>query len=96
MRENIEVKCDAIAGVLNQMLEDGRLVRRRKGKQKVLWSLAGNGKRERIIDEDKPPKTGSRFVTASQISERNGNRLVSINTRAYPVENKPLPISPPL
>ena len=95
LRENIEVKCDTIAGVLNQMLEDGRLVRRRKGRQKVLWSLAGNGKRERIKDEDKPPKTGSRFSTGSQKSERNGNRLVSINSRAYPVENKPVPVSPP-
>ena len=95
LRENIEVKCDTIAGVLNQMLEDGRLLRRRKGRQKVLWSLAGNGKRERIKDEDEPPKTGSRFKTGSQKPERNGNRLDSMNSRAYPVENKPVPVSPP-
>ena len=95
LRENIEVKCDTIAGVLNQMLEDGRLVRRRKGKQTVLWSLADNGKRERIKDEGKPPKTGSRFSTGSQKSESNGNRLDSINSIAYPVENKPVPVSPP-
>ena len=31
---------DTIAGVLNQMLEEGRLIRRRKGKQNVLWSRA--------------------------------------------------------
>ena len=31
---------NTIAGVLNQMLEEGRLIRRRKGKQKVLWSRA--------------------------------------------------------
>ncbi len=95
LRENIEVKSDTIAGVLNDMLEDGRLVRRRKGKQKVLWSLAGNGKQEQTKDEDKPPETGSRFKTGSQKSERNGNRLVSMNTRTYPVENKPVPVSPP-
>ena len=95
LRENIEVKCDSIAGVLNEMLEDGHLVRRRKGKQKVLWSLADNGKRERIKDEGKPSETGSRFKTGSQKSERNGNRLVSMNTKTCPVENKPVPVSPP-
>ena len=64
------------------MREYVRLIRRRKGEQKVLWSLAGNGKQERIKNEDKPLKTGSRFSTGSQKSERNGNRLVSLNTIA--------------
>ena len=45
LRERIEVKCDAIIGALNMMREDD-LVRRRKRRQKVLWSLAGNGERE--------------------------------------------------
>ena len=67
MRENIEVKCDAIAGVLNQMLEDGRLVRRRKGKQKVLWSLAEDGNLKQMKSAEKPPET------ASQISEKTGS-----------------------
>ena len=87
LRENIEIRCDTIAGVLNGMLEEGRLLRRRKGKQKVLWSLAENGKRERIRDEDKALKTGSRFQTGSQKPDRNGNRLVSMNSRTCPVEN---------
>ena len=95
LRENIEVKCDTIAGVLNRMLEDGRLLRRRKGRQKVLWSLADNGKRDHTRDKDKPPQTGSRFSTGSQESERNPNRSVPMNSTAYPVENKPVPVSPP-
>jgi len=96
LKETVEVRYDTIAGVLNHMLEDGRLARRRKGKQKVLWSLAGNGKRDQTKDEDKPPKTASRSVTASQNPEKNGKRLVAGNSTAYPVENQPLPISPPL
>ena len=90
LRENIEIRCDTIAGVLNGMLEEGRLLRRRKGKQKVLWSLAENGKRERIRDEDKALKTGSRFQTGSQKPDRNGNRSVSMNSRTCPVENQGL------
>ena len=66
LRENIEARCDTIAGVLNLMLEEGRLVRRRKGKQKVLWHLAGNAQQERTNDEDKRLKTGSRFETGSK------------------------------
>ncbi len=41
-------------------------------------------------------RTASRPVTASQNSEKNGKRLVGRNSTAYPVENQPLPISPPL
>ena len=51
-------------------VKDGSLVRRRKGSQKVLWSLADNGKRERIKNEEPIPKTGSRFVTASQTRDK--------------------------
>ena len=96
LKETVEVRYDTIAGVLNHMLEEGSLVRRRKGRQKVLWSLAGNGKREQTRDEDKPPLTASRFETASQNPEQNGKRLVAGNSTAYPVENQPLPVSPPL
>ena len=95
LRENIEARCDTIAGVLNHMLEDGRLVRRRKGKQKVLWSLAGNGQQERTNDEEKPPKTGSRFSTGSQESKTPGNGSVDRKEKTCPVENKPVPVSPP-
>ena len=76
LRENIEARYDTIAGVLNHMLEDGDLVRRRKGKRKVLWHLAGNGKQERTIDDDKPPKNGSRFKNGSQKSKTPGSGLV--------------------
>ena len=61
LRENIEVTYDAIAGVLNQMLEEGGLMRCRKGRQEVLLSLAEDGNRKRIKSEEQPPKTGSRF-----------------------------------
>ena len=40
LRQNIEVRCDTIARALIEMKEEGRLVRRRKGKQRVLWGLA--------------------------------------------------------
>lgn len=36
LKETVEVRYDTMAGVLNLMLEDGGLVRRRKGKWKVL------------------------------------------------------------
>ena len=56
--------------------------------KKVQWSLADNAKRERTKDEDKALKTGSRFQTGSPKPDRNGNRLVSMNSRTYPVENQ--------
>ena len=88
LRENIEVRCDTIAGVLNGMLEEGRLIRRRKGKQRVLWSLAEDGNPQRMQSGEKPLKTGSRFQTGSQKPERNGNRSDSMDSRTYPVENQ--------
>ena len=39
LRENIEGKNDTIASVLNELARQGRLKRRKKGKQKGLWSL---------------------------------------------------------
>ena len=41
LRENIQGKNNTLAGVLNEMEGQGRLRRRKNGKQKVLWSLAG-------------------------------------------------------
>ena len=96
MRENIEARNDTIAGILNLMLEDGHLVRRRKGKQKILWSLADNGKRERIKDEEKPLKTGSRLSTGSQVSKTPGIGPVDRKRQDLPC-GKPtgFPIHPP-
>ena len=70
LRDNIEIQYDTIADILNVMGEEGRLIRRRKGKKKVLWSLAEDGNQKRTKSVEKPPKTGS------QNSERNGNRFV--------------------
>ena len=70
-------------------------MRRRKGKRRVLWHLAGNGKQERTKDEDKPLKTGSRFKTGSQKSKNPRIGLVDRKEKTYPVENKPVPVSPP-
>ena len=95
LRENIEARCDTIAGVLNHMLEEGRLIRRRKGKQKVLWSLAEDGNQERMQSKEKPLKTGSRFSTGSQESTIPGSGLVDRKEKTCPVENKPVPVSPP-
>ena len=47
--------------LLNGVSNQRPLRRRGTEKQKVLWSLAVNGKRERIKSEEQPPKTGSRF-----------------------------------
>ena len=96
LKETVEVRYDTITGVLNGMREEGRLIRRRKGKQTVLWSLAGGEVPGRRESEKESPETASRFETASQKSEKNGKRLVAGNTTTYPVENQPLPISPPL
>ena len=41
LRENIQGKNNTLAGVLNEMAGQGRLRRRKNGKQKVLWSLTG-------------------------------------------------------
>ena len=96
LRENIEARNDTIAGVLNHMLDEGRLVRRRKGKQKVLWSLAEERNRERTQSGEKPLKTGSRSSTGSQEPKAPGIGSVDRKEKTYPVENKPVSISPPL
>ena len=61
LRDNIEIQYDTIADILNVMGEEGRLIRRRKSKKKVLWSLAEDGNRKRTKSVEKPPKTGSHF-----------------------------------
>ena len=96
LKETAEVRYDTVAGVLNGMREDGRLLRRRKGKQSVLWSLAGGAIPGRRRSEKEISETASRSVTASQETENNGKRLVAGNSTACPVENRPLPNSPPL
>ena len=96
LRENIEARNDTIAGVLNRMLDEGLLIRRRWGKRKVLWSLADNGKQERIRDEEKPPKNGSRFANGSQESKSGGIGSDDRNETTCPVENQSVPVSPPL
>ena len=95
LKETAEVRYDTVAGVLNGMREEGRLLRRRKGKQTVLWSLAGGATPGRRRSEKGTPETASRLVTASQKTENNGKRLIAGNSTAYPVENQPLPNSPP-
>ena len=95
LRENIEARNDTIAGVLNLMLEDGRLVRRRKGKQKVLWSLAEEGNQEPMQSGEKPLRTGSRFKNGSQESKPPGIGSVDRKEKTCPVENKTVPVSPP-
>jgi len=81
LRENINVRNDTIAGVLNGMREEGRLLRRRKGKQRALWSLAEDGNPERLQSGEKPHKTGSRFSTGSQESKNLGSGLVDRKKR---------------
>ena len=46
MKKNVEARSGTIAGVLNVMEDEARLIRRLKGNQKVLWSRATGGKRE--------------------------------------------------
>ena len=96
LRENIEVKNDTVAGVLHKMMEENQLRRRRKGKQKVLWSLAGRVVRERMNTDKEPLKTGPLVSTGPQTVEIKGTGLNPGDTTAYPVENKPVPLSPPL
>ncbi len=93
---NIEARNDTIAGVLNEMLEEGRLIRRRKGKQKVLWSLAEDGDQERMQSGEKPLKTGSRLSTGSQESKAPEIGSVDRKEKTCPVENQPVPLSPPI
>ena len=79
-KENIETRYDTIAGVLNDMLEKGRLIRRRKGKRKVLWSLAEAGNQERMQSGEKALKTSSRLLTSSQESKPTGSGLFATGT----------------
>ena len=95
LRENIEARYDTIVGVLNLMLEEGDLVRRRKGKQNVLSNPAEDGNSKRIQSEENPPETGSRFSTGSQESKPPGIGSVDRKEKTCPVENQTVPVSPP-
>ena len=96
LRENIEARNDTIAGVLHHMLEKGGLTRRRKGKQKVLWSLAEDRDQERMQSGERSLKTGSRSSTGSQESNTLGIGSVDRKEKVCPVETQPVSISPPL
>ena len=43
LKETVEVRYDKFGGTLNMMGEEGGLIRRRKGRQKMLWSLGEDG-----------------------------------------------------
>ena len=43
LKETLEVRYDEFAGTLKVMGEEGGLIRRRKGRQKMLWSLSEDG-----------------------------------------------------
>ena len=47
----------------------------RNGRKKVLWSLSGNAKRERLGGEDKALKTGSRYNNRFPTIKTPGNRF---------------------
>ena len=87
LRENIEGKNDIISSVLNELAGQGQLKRRKQGKQKVLWSLAGGEIPEKIDDAKEPLQTGS------LVKEQRGTGLNSINTNGYPSKNQPVPTS---
>ena len=78
------------AGPWNRMRERRSFRNRRERGNKGLWSPAGKGNQERTKGERPVPKTGSRFQTGSQKLGKNGNRLVSMNSRTCPVENQGL------
>ena len=75
LRENIEGKNDTIASVLNEMAGQGRLKRRKVGKQKVLWSLVRGEIRGQNAKADEALKTGSRTETGSHFPKKTGTGL---------------------
>ena len=79
LKETLEVRYDKFAGTLKVMGEEGGLIRCRKGRQKMLWSLGEDGNLKQMKSAEKPPETGSQTIRKS---ERHGNRLDSINTNA--------------
>ena len=88
LRENIEGKNDTLVGVLNELLGQGRLRRRKEGKQKVLWSLV-NG-------EEEPLQTGSLSPSGSFLKGKMGTGLSVIDTDVYVAKNEPVPTCFPI
>ena len=43
LKETVEVRYEKFADTLKVMGEEGGLIRRRKGRQKMLWSLSEDG-----------------------------------------------------
>ena len=80
LRENVEGKNDTIANVLNELVGQGRLKRRKECKQKVLWSL--------VRDEKSPLKPVPPPQTGSLKKEKKITGLNSINTNGYPRETQ--------
>ena len=56
LKETVEVRYDKFAGTLKVMGEEGGLIRRRKGRQKMLWSLGEDGNLKQMKSAEKPPK----------------------------------------
>jgi hypothetical protein len=77
--ETLEFRYDKFAGTLKVMGEEGGLIRRRKGRQKMLWSPGEDGNLKQMNSAEKPPETGSQTIRKS---ERHRNRLDSITTIA--------------
>ena len=88
LRENIEGKNDTLVGVLNELLGQGRLRRRKEGKQKVLWSL--------VDGEEEPLQTGSLSPSGSLLKEKMGTGLSAIDTDVYVAKNEPVPTCFPI
>ena len=87
LRENIQGKNNTLAGVLNEMAGQGRLRRRKKGKQKVLWSLAGG--------EEGPLETGSPTSNSPLTEEKGGTGISPTETKSYAVISRPVPSTLP-
>ena len=75
LRENIEGKNDTIASVLNELAGQGRLRRRRKGKQRVLWSLVNEEIPGRSPSRQESLETGSQNRFPTRTEKQNGNRF---------------------
>ena len=88
LRENIQGKNNTLAGVLKEMAGQGRLRRRKKGKQKVLWSLAGG--------EEGPLETGSPASNSPLTEEKRGTGISLTDTKSYAVKRRPVPSTSPL
>ena len=64
---------DSIASVLNELAGQGRLRHRRKGKQRVLWSLIS----KEIAGKEESRETGDLNRSPSRVEEPKANRFKS-------------------